>query len=140
VRPRWEGDERGYGISDAAALVPGAEELLAAMRESDWVAEQPEEDLLPHLQRACEQLPLELAAWGVADDATFEVELRWNGEPGAIGAIREAVFALAGSIAESASYLRQRRGEALEFELVTGMLASDGEFAPHGHAVRLRIA
>jgi hypothetical protein len=38
---RWDGDEHGAGVSDAAQLVPGANELAAAVSESRWVAEQP---------------------------------------------------------------------------------------------------
>ncbi|MBV8733550.1 MAG: hypothetical protein JO120_02095 [Solirubrobacterales bacterium] len=39
---RWDGDDRGHGIGDAAQLVSGASELVAAFREPSWVAEQPE--------------------------------------------------------------------------------------------------
>jgi hypothetical protein len=53
VRPRWDSDERGDGVADATALVPGAEELLDAMRRPRWVAEEPEAHLLPHLVQAC---------------------------------------------------------------------------------------
>jgi hypothetical protein len=34
---RWEDDDRGHGIGDAAQLVPGVREV-AAFGEPDWVA------------------------------------------------------------------------------------------------------
>jgi hypothetical protein len=106
---RWEGDERGHGVGDALGLVPGAEELVTAMSAPSWVAEQPEVHLLPHLAR----------------------ELR---------AVRAAVFALVGHVAETATYVRQRRSEdGLSFEVVTGMLSTDGSFAPHGHSLVLKV-
>ena len=54
-----------------------------------------------------------------------------------MGEIRRSIYALVGSVAESASYVRQRRGVGgkLTFELVTGELG-----APHGHTVRFVIA
>jgi hypothetical protein len=75
---RWDGDERGDGVADAATFVDGAAELIAAMRRPNWVAEQPEVHLLPHLERACEPLPLRILAARVMDDGsgaglTFDV-------------------------------------------------------------------
>ena len=66
---------------------------------------------------------------------------------GASGEIRAAVFALVGSFAEIATYVRQRRirrprteDETLLFEIVTGILDDgDNEFAPHGHTVRITV-
>ena len=57
-----------------------------------------------------------------------------------MGEIRRSIYALVGSVAESASYVRQRRGAGgkLTFEFVTGELG--GRFAPHGHTVRFVIA
>ena len=107
------------------------------MREPGWVAEDPDVHLLPHLKRACEQLPFELADTRV-DDGVHVVRLAWKGER-SIGQVRAAIFALLGSIAESATYVRQRNeDDELEYEVVTGMLA-DPHFAPHGHTLILRI-
>ena len=137
---RWEGDERGRGIADAASFAPGATELVAAMRTDGWVAEDPDDHLRPHLERACRSLPLELRGARLASDGTYEVELVWCGRERGTGDVRSAVFALAGSVAETASYVRQRRDDgALVYELVTGMIDDGSPFAPHGHAVRFRI-
>lgn len=137
---RWDGDTRGRGVADATAFVDGAAELVASMRSPEWVAEEPESHLLPHLREAAEGLPLSLDAARTLDDGTFEVELRWTGEQAGIGQIRRAAYALVGSVAETATYVRQRRDDAsATFELVTGIIGEDAHFEPHGHAVRLRI-
>ena len=96
--------------------------------------------LLPHLHEAAEGLPLALNATRTLDDGTFEVELTWIGEEAGIGETRRAVFALVGSVAETATYVRQRRdGDCVTFELVTGIIGEDARFEPHGHAVRFRV-
>ena len=53
--------------------------------------------------------------------------------------MRAAIFALVGSFAEVATYVRQRRsGNSVVFEIVTGS-PEEESFAPHGHTVRLRV-
>ena len=137
---RWDGDERGEGIADAGSFAPGAAELVDAMRSPNWVAEQPEVHLLPHLQRSCESLPFEFVDARVSEDGSYDVELRWAGDTDRIGEVRAAVFALVGGFAEVFTYVRQRRGaDAVVFEVVTGILDAES-FAPHGHAVRLTVA
>jgi hypothetical protein len=137
---RWDGDIRGRGVGEAGAFANGAEELVEAMRSADWVAEEPEVHLLPHLRAAVEPLPLELRETRVLDDGTFEVELTWTGNEAGTGEVRRSVYVLVGSVAETATYVRQRRGDdGLTFELVTGSIGDDARFAPHGHAVRLRV-
>jgi hypothetical protein len=138
---RWEDDTRGRGVGDASRFADGASELLEAMRTEDWIAEDPELHLLPHLRAALEQLPLELGETGALDDGTYEVELDWMGAGGSIGEIRRAVYALVGDVSETATYVRQRGGvDGLTFEVVTGFVGDDSHFAPHGHALRLRVA
>ena len=123
---------------------------------SGWVAEDPDAHLLPHLERACEReaLPFELLGAGVEEDAAYGVRLRWRGDPRDLRGIRAAAFALIGAVAESATYVRQRRvaadghvptdvdlpgaGDVL-FEVATGMLEPDTSFATHGHVLLLRV-
>ncbi len=138
---RWESDTRGRGVGEAEAFAGGAGELVAAMRTTDWVAEEPEAHLLPHLRAACDGLPLELEATRVLDDATFEVDLRWTGDEAGVGEVRRVVYALIGYVAEAATYVRQHsNGDGtLEFDLVTGLIGEGMPFAPHGHTVRFRI-
>lgn len=135
--PRWEGDERGEGVADGRAFAPAVDELAAALRRPNWVAEEPEVHLLPHLERACESLPFELVSAQRTVDGVFDVTVRWTGGA-SVGAVREAVFALIGSFAESATAIRQRRDGGLVFEVATGML-DDAEFAPHGHTLRFTV-
>jgi hypothetical protein len=139
VNRRWDDDERGEGVADGLAFAPGVEELVAALQEERWVAEEPELHLLPHIERACAASRFELRSADAAADGALDVTLHWLGD-GGIGALRADVFALVGSFAESATYVRQRRieGRPLQFEIATGMLG-DGSFAPHGHTLRLAI-
>ena len=142
---RWDGDERGEGVAEAASFVEGAVELVDAMRRPNWVSEEPELHLLPHIQQACRELPLELVENGLADDGSFDLRLRWTDREWQIGQVRAAVFELVGGVAETATYVRQRRDiasgngdETLLFEVVTGMLG-DALFAPHGHTLRITV-
>jgi hypothetical protein len=136
---RWDDDERGRGIADARWLAPGARELLAAMEQPDWVAELPEAHLLPHIERRCAERGSAFAieAATVAD-GVLEVTLRWRGEKQR--ELTEAVWALLGTFAETASYVRgPADGGEPVWEVATGMLAPDTTYASHGHTVRLRI-
>ena len=143
---RWDGDERGEGVADAARFLDGAAELIAAMRRPNWVAEQPEMHLLPHLERACESLPFRILDARTSHDGSYEVRLCWTGDEPGVGVIRAAIFSLLGAVAEVSSYIRQRRtesregsGRTLTFEVVTGIV-DEAPFKPHGHALRLTVA
>ena len=143
---RWDGDERGHGSGDAGQLVAGATELVAAFSEPGWVAEQPEVHLLPHVQ-AWTQQDQRLVLTGAGTDSTggYVLDLEWQDvtdSAGSVGAVRAAVFALIGSFAETATYVRQRRiaSSALRFEVGTGELASDARFSPHGHVVLITVS
>jgi hypothetical protein len=146
VDRRWDGDERGEGVADAAEFLDGAAELIAAMQRPNWVAEQPEMHLLPHLERACEPLPVRILDARTSDDGSYEGRLRWTGDESGVGAIRAAIFGLLGAVAEVSSYIRQRRTESSEgsggtltFEVVTGIV-DETPFKPHGHTLRLTVA
>jgi hypothetical protein len=143
---RWDGDSRGEGVADAAAFVAGVLELADAMRRSSWVAEEPGVHLLPHIERAATELLLEVEDARLSADGSFDVRLVWKGQGWRVGEIRAAVFALVGSFAETATYVRQRRPatdnghETLLFEIVTGMLDDlGGVFAPDGHTVKISV-
>jgi len=140
VDRRWDGDERGEGVADAAQFADGAAELIAAMRRPNWVAEEPEKHLLPHLERSCESLPLQIRHARVSEDGSYEVQLGWTGGDAGVGAIRASIFALLGGIAEPCSYVRQGRADsALTFDVVTGIV-DETPFKPHGHTLRLNVA
>jgi hypothetical protein len=65
-----------------------------------------------------------------------------------VGSVRAAAFSLIGSLAESATYIRQRwvasdsdaSAMKLQFEVGTGELAPDARFDPHGHVVVINVA
>jgi len=143
---RWDGDVRGRGVADAAQLVPGASELVAAFQEPSWVAEQPDAHLRPHVEDWCRR-DGRLALTGASVDArgSYVLELDWHDEPAGAGQVRAAVFSLIGSFAESATYVRQRRPEydgpssSLAFEVGTGELAPTAGFDPHGHVVVIHV-
>lgn len=143
---RWDGDERGHGVADASQFADGAGELIDAMRRLNWVAEEPELHLLPHLERACESLPLRILDARTGDDGSYDVRLRWTGDEAGVGVIPAAIFGLLGGIAEPASYVRQRRPdtsdgseEMLIFDVVTGIV-DENPLKPHGHTLRLSVA
>jgi hypothetical protein len=130
---RWDVDERGRGIADAAALAPGVHELVNALTIEDWVAEEPEAHLLPHIEQACRQAGLELLEHRL-EGAVFVVRIGWRGTRQ--DDARATAFSVIGSFAESATSVRQR---GLSFEVVTGMLDQDTRFKAHGHLVRLEL-
>jgi hypothetical protein len=141
VPKRWEDDERGQGVGDASRLIPGAEELLAAMAERDWVAEDPDIHLSPHVRAWLEHNDVFTLEGAHSDDAgAFILQLSWQGRAGDLGGLRAAAFELLGTVAESATYVRQRRGEDhVVFEVATGMVGEDAHFAPHGHVIVLDV-
>jgi len=134
---RWDDDESGRGVAGAAHLTDAVEALLSAMRQPDWVAEDPEAHLVPHLRshasEAVRVVGTEVAASG---ELVVTLEVRVEGDrPHA--RLRSEVFALVGEIAESSTFVEERPGP--EFVVVTGMLAGQTHFASHGHTVRLVV-
>jgi hypothetical protein len=54
--------------------------------------------------------------------------------------IRAVAYRLIGSIAESSTNVVERvDGWTVLYEIVTGMVAGQTRWAPHGHAIQLRI-
>jgi hypothetical protein len=138
VRPRWDTDTRGRGVASAAAGVPDLDRLREAMSAPDWVTEEPELHLLPHVRRLCEE-----RGWTVARAEVLEAVLEVDVV--IAGASRHEVqvtgFALVGTFAESSTHVVVgRRGEGVELVVTTGVLDGEAQFAAHGHVVRLRVA
>jgi hypothetical protein len=142
VAERWEGDERGQGVGDATRLIGGASELTDAMALPGWVAERPELHLSPHIRAWLDhQDAFTLDGVEVDGAGAYVVDLTWQGRAGDLRGLRAAAYALIGQVAESATYVRQRRDEGLvTYEVATGMVGGDTHFAPHGHVLLLRIA
>ena len=140
---RWEGDTVGHGIAAGSVIAPDVERFLSTLSEPLWVAEAPEVHLLPHLERACAapESPWQLVDATLDDDAVYQVTLRWLQPGGHLRRLRGDVFALIGSIAESATYVQQRvtTDDVVIYDVCTGMLAGDSPFRPHGHLMRLTV-
>ena len=137
MRQRWDTDERGRGIASAEAYLDHADALRGHMAEPDWVAEDPDHHLLPHVRRFCEASDvLTLDAWSIEDgvlvlDLTASGVDNWRER-------REAVHALIGTFAEPATLVRELAQDR-DFVVVTGILEGDSVFGPHGHTVHLRV-
>jgi hypothetical protein len=135
---RWDTDARGHGVADATALSRWVDELRELVTTADWVAEEPEVHLLPHVQR------LVATERGVAITATrvsggvLELDVQLD-EPTSAGGVRETAYRLVSAIAESVTFVRQADDhEVATFEVVTGMPVGTA-FATHGHTIRIRI-
>ena len=140
-RRRWDIDERGHGVASGHAFSPNVAELAEAMDDPEWVAEDPESHLLPHLVAACSEAdtPLRIASYR-SEGEVFVVELEARDGTDPIGELRRAAVALTATIAEESTHIRQRKkDDVIEFDVVTWSVASGTRFAAHGHLVRLRI-
>jgi hypothetical protein len=142
---RWDGDERGRGIASGASARPDLDRLAAEMSEPDWIAEEPEAHLLPHLRAAVERPDsrwrLDQAA--MDDEGRYVVDLAWVGTEGppSPGQLRAEIFPLVGAIAEPSTHVRERRAHGgAEFEVTTGILDGDAGWRGHGHVLLFRIA
>ena len=137
-RRRWDTDDRYAGVADAAVFAPAVEELAALARRPGWVAEEPEVHLAPHLRGAgvsgLQVLECSAGADGILDVAAEH-------DPGdSRRDIRRRAWALIGAAAEPAASVSERPdGDAVVFEVVTGIPERSGHFATHGHTLRLRI-
>ena len=139
MRPRWDIDTRGEGVGDGRGMAPGARHLADALETPLWVAEDPHLHLFPHLRRRCAdaQFPLELEAADIEDDGTYVVRLRWSGERDG-RAVKAAVFACSGRSRRRRHYVRTLDDGT--YEVATGVLEGDSEYAPHGHTLVLHVA
>ncbi len=138
--PRWEGDTIGAGVGDAGEFAPRLRRLLNEMVLPDWVTEDPQKHLLPHIERAVD----EGAPFRIVDDivvsAVYVLTLTWQRQEGSISQLRADVFALVGTVAETTTHVQQRvRADRVEFEVVTGILEGESRFRTHGHMLRLKI-
>ena len=137
-RKRWDTDERFTGVADASAFAPAVEELAALARRRCWVAEDPETHLGPHLRGASVDV---LRITDVRTGADGVLAVTASCDPGASrGELRRRAWALLGAVAEPAASVRERRdGDAVVFDVVTGIPDGAGPFASHGHTLRLTL-
>ena len=142
---RWDIDDRGHGVSDAGRLAPRIGELRRAAGAVDWVSEDPELHLWPHLQRAIEAegSPWISGDWTVDDHGTLTVELRHVPVDGdrARADLSSDLLRLVGFVIEGATYIEfegRRSDDEVAIDVVTGMLEDQTPFKGHGHMLRLR--
>ncbi len=141
--PRWDPDGRGIGVGDARSHLGTLDALRHAADEAGWVAEEPETHLLPHLLRyAAAGSPWVIETSAAAPDGTFEIDARWTGPNDADRrTVRAAAYGLIGAIAEATTCIHERRdAEDIAFDVVTGALPGETDFASHGHTLRLRFS
>ena len=139
---RWETDTVGHGIANGQWIVPSVRQLLEALEAPDWIAEDPDLHLLPHLQRACTATdsPWQLDGTAFAG-GLYVVSLTWNGLDPRLSQLRADVYGLLGAIVEGTSFVRQRVGATtIDYEITTGLLEGDSPFVGHGHLVHLRVS
>jgi hypothetical protein len=109
------------------------------MLEPDWVTEDADAHLLPHVERLCGERGWRLDAADVVD-AVLRVEV--SAPRASVASPREAAFALLGTFAEASTHIVERSadvGRDVEIHATTGMLEGDSAFAPHGHTVQIRV-
>lgn len=109
------------------------------MHEPDWVAEDPQAHLLPHIERVCAERGWAVTRAAVVD-AVLEVDV--SAPPTTVSSSREAAFTLVATFAEASTHVVERSpdvGTDVEVFVTTGMLEGDSVFAPHGHTVRIRV-
>lgn len=102
------------------------------------MAEEPEVHPIPQLLDA--DVPgLQVLECSTGDDGIVNVAAA-HGDGESRRDIRRRVWALIGTVAEPTASLRERReGDAVVFEVITGVPAGASQFASHGHTLRLRI-
>jgi hypothetical protein len=140
---RWDGDEAGHGVASAATYTGAVEDLLAAMREPDWVAEDPRAHLLPHVESSMGG-PMRLRSAEVDDSGELTVLIEAEipkADRFRLGArFRQLAFVVMSGFAESSTFVEEiQRDGGAEFVVTTGLLSSQTAFAPHGHVVRIVI-
>lgn len=138
---RWDNDTRTHGTADGSWIVPGVRRLLDALTEQDWVAENPDQHLLPHLNEACESAGSPWTLTSVAlRDGVYVVVLEWNHSGPSLRLLRADAYALIGVVAEGATFIHERKiDKAIEYHVTTGLLDGDTPFKGHGHLLRLRV-
>jgi hypothetical protein len=135
-RKRWDTDDRFAGVADASAFAAPVEQLAELSRRPGWVTEEPEVHLVPHLRSANVE-GLRVVEYQAREDGALQVTAEYRASDGPRD-IRRRAWALLGAIAEStASVCEYRDGDAVVFDVVTGIPDGTGPFASHGHSLRL---
>ena len=136
---RWDGDDRGRGVAHARSAVPALDELSALAKTDGWIAEEPEKHLLPGIQDRVAISGLSLDESIVHDDGSFFVRLSSSVRLSR-REIRQSVWSILGGVAELTTHVHESHEDGVaRFDVVTGMPATGGEFATHGHTLRIEV-
>jgi len=138
---RWDNDQRGHGVADGGWIAESVRALLAALEAPDWIAEDPDVHLLPHLQRACNETgsPWTLQSTEMVD-GLYIVTLDWSGPTPRLSNLRADVFALLGAVAETVLFVHQHvLNDTIHYDVTIGILDGDSPFRAHGHLLQLQI-
>lgn len=136
---RWDSDERRHGIGDAQAFVSAIEELAELARTADWVTEEPETHLLPHLRKRLGEAGLTLKSADPQPGGLLTVMLSSSSHRSR-RELRQAVWTVLAGAVELTTYVRESATqEWIDFDVVTGIPPDTGPFATHGHTRRIRV-
>jgi hypothetical protein len=142
---RWDIDTRGVGVADARTLAPRIAGLLEVAEQPNWVTEEPDAHLWPHIER---DVTAAGSTWRAAHhaidhDGRLVVDLVHEPVDGDRGrAVLQAdVLRLLGLVIEGATFVvieeHRDSGEVI-LDVVTGMLDDQTAFKGHGHTLRFR--
>lgn len=137
-RQRWDTDDRFIGVADAGVFADAVQELAQLARRPGWVAEEPGVHLVPHLENA--SVPgVRVLSCDTGDDGVLNVSAEHDPSDSRRD-IRRLAWALLGHIAEPlASVHEHRSGDAVVFDVITGVARGSAQFATHGHTLRLTV-
>ncbi|MGC0417086.1 hypothetical protein [Embleya sp. AB8] len=126
-----------FGVSGGEAPADVLRELAERTGRPDWVAEDPEADLLPRLRVACDLpgSPWRLRATTVLPGGILAVDVE-HARPRSPRLLADAIELLAG-IAGPAFFVRHT--DAATFDCATGTLGRDTPGTGRGHLLRLRL-
>jgi hypothetical protein len=143
---RWDVDERGDGIADAAAQSTRIDQLRDHAKRPLWIAEQADIHLWPHLERAIAApgSPWTGVDWSIDAEARLVVDLVHPPVDGdrQRATLQAEVLKLLGYVVEGSTYLEIEErddDETLVVDVVTGVLDDQSPFKAHGHTLRLRV-
>ncbi|MCW3042726.1 MAG: hypothetical protein JWL57_884 [Actinobacteria bacterium] len=134
---RWDTDQGAIGTTEARVAVAPLLRLLEACLRPGWVTEDPGTYVGLALRHQCETLECPWRWVGEAQDGDGVYVVDVEHVPASDHQLWEDAICLLSAVAEDSFHVR--RVDRRTVECVTGMLDGDGEFASHGHAIRLRI-
>lgn len=136
---RWDTDECGRGVADARRRVAAIDQLSSLADTEAWVAEEPENHLLPGLKERIAISGLSLDDVTVESDGTLRLRLSSSMQLSR-REIRQSVWSIIGGAAELTTHVSETNQDgAVCFEVVTG-IPPGGRFATHGHTLRVLVA